>query len=352
LLDSSAYRNLIGAARAGVVTPVLVIGDSIGFGYGSAAASSGHRMNGFGPQLARALNGMGIRSQWQGFFGDGNLHGTGTARQYDSRIGATGGANGVGTFGGASIRFTSAPDGTFTFTPSTPVDTLVIYAYKASGQGSISYQIDGNAAVPFSLNTTPSGLYTSANISLGTLGTHTISLTYVSSSGGYVFGLNAYDSSIGGLQFMNAGINGGVASDFTDAAQPYSALNIGQALAPKATFIVLGANHWNAALSVSSFAADLQTLISTYSASGPVILVSDPPTVTGTYTTPMATQLQYVQAMQNLAATNGCLMFDLWTYYGGSSAVPGANWLGDGIHPSQQGYGYGAGMMARALALA
>jgi lysophospholipase L1-like esterase len=351
LIDSAAFRNLIGAARAGVVTPVLVIGDSVGFGYGSAGVSTGHRMNGFGPQLARALNGVGIRAQAQGFLGDNGLNAAGTSRQYDSRLSGTGGGIGVTSLGGASFALLSAGNGTLTYTASQPVDTLQIYGYQFAGAGSLSYQIDANAAVPFSLNNT-GGLYAPSTIPLGSLASHTISFTYVSGAGGYLLGANCYDSTIGGLQFINAAMNGAVASNFTPNVNAYDPLKIGAALAPKATIIVLGANHWNTAASLSAWSADLQTLITAYAASGPVILVSDPPTVTGTYTTPMATQLQYVQAMQNLATSNGCLMFDLWTYYGGAASVPGANWNADGIHPSQQGYGYGAGLMARALSLA
>lgn len=350
LLSSDAFRNLMAAARAGVVTPVLLLGDSIGFGFGSAAASTAHRSNGFGPQLARALNGVGIRAQAHGFLGDNGMHGSGTSRQYDSRLSATGGGVGVTSLGGASFAFLSAGNGTLTFTPSQAVDTLQLYCYRFGGAGSISYQIDGSAAVPFSLNGT-NGLYLPAAVALGSLASHTISVTYVSGAGGYLFGMNCYDSTIGGLQIINAATPGGQSGDLTPSVNAYDPLSVGAAMAPKATIVVLGANHWNNALSVSTFTSDLQTAITAYAASGPVILVSDPPTVPGTYSTALAVQSQYVQAMRGLAQTNGLLMFDLWSHYGGFNAAAGANWLADGIHPSQQGYGLGAGLMARALTL-
>jgi lysophospholipase L1-like esterase len=351
LVQTAAFRNLMAAGRAGVVTPVLILGDSIGFGYGAAATSTAHRMSGFGPLLARALNGVGIRAGAQGFMGDNLMHAAGTSRQYDSRLSGSGGGVGVTSLGGASFAFLSAGNGTLTFTPSQSVDTLQLYCYRFGGAGSISYQIDANAAVPFSLNGS-NGLYMPTAISLGTLGSHTVSITYVSGAGGYLLGMNAYDSAVGGLQFINAATPGGQSSDLTANTNAYDPLKVGQALAPKATVIVLGANHWNNGLSVADYKADLQTVITAYSASGPVILVSDPPTVTGTYTTAKGVQEQFVRAMRELAETNGLLMFDAWSYLEGAAAVPGANWLADGIHPSQQGYGLIAGLMARVLSQA
>jgi len=353
-LQSDAMQTLLAKGRAGEETPVLVLGDSIPFGFGSRTTDGLMRMNGVGPQFARALSGIGVKASAQGFIGNGLLHGATTeSALYDTRIaGATPWRSGVDSLGGRTFfaQF-SVPDPLPSFTPSEPVTTIEIYWRRAAGGGTFSWAIDGGAATNVSTNGT-AGLQ-KTTISGLTLGSHTVALASVSGDV-RIYGFDGFDSSKVGLKFINSANNGGVLSDYTANTNDYDPRRVITDLAPSATIIGIGANHWNASLSLATFQADLQTLITHCQAFGPVMLISDPGTdpVASGYGVSLVTQKTYVDAMAALAISNDCVMFDVWTLFGGLTNTFGARYLADGIHPSQMGHGYYTSLPARALASA
>ncbi len=70
---------------------------------------------------------------------------------------------------------------------------------------------------------------------------------------------------------------------------------------------------------------------------GSVAIMTPPPS--NPTATPTATQLNYVQVLQDIAQKRGLALFDFWSYGWGVSAgnYSAAN-MADNLHPNQTGY--------------
>lgn len=346
LLSSSAFQNVFTAAKAGTQKPVLVMGDSLSFSYASGSTPARYRYNAVQNKLSDILATGGIRSSANGWLGNGGLHSTGTALQYDDRQvnGSPAWSNGVASLGGL-IMFANNTAATWVFTPKNEdgtlfqCDRLDFYYYQFSGAGHLTYTVD--AGTPVDVNCNGGNAPKKIAITGLTLGTHTLTVTWVSGQV-YFMGGDAFNSSLVGLKFINSGINGGLISDFTANAHGYDPLYVAaNGVVPSLAFMLIGANYWlNGAGFLSTFQSNLAALISGYASICPLILVSDIPTDPSL--NPLATfsvQQSYVNAMISAANSNNLVMFNEWQSFGGASANFDSRWNAtDHIHGSASGY--------------
>lgn len=322
------WRVAAGTARTTSTRPLVIcLGDSTTAGlWGNGAATGNQTPYTYPTQLGQLLTSAGIPCQTQSFSGFGQP-------SWDSRITTASWASSpYTTVGGPFLYATSSGAGTFKFLPTTTVDTFVIYWFGGSGNGTFNYAINNGSTTGVSTNT--SG-YTYTTTVSTTLGTNTLDITWA--SGGYVYlcGVRAYNSTIPGVDIMQAGWSGSTSSWWqTSPLANYSVYG------PALTILNLGINDWNTAVGVSTFTTNMQALITQIkaSANGDLILCTPNPTqVAGTV--PLATQKGYVNALYTLASSNGLPLIDLFNgRFVTWELASSYGLMGDIYHPKGCGY--------------
>ena len=265
--------------------------------------------------------------------------------------------------GGYAMTASSA--GTLAFTPTENVNTFRIFYLKNSSAGVISANIDGGTATTQSTSGSPGiGVLT---LTASTVGAHTLNVTW--SSGGPVdlWGEEGYDSTSHMVLVELMGNGGGTSANFADRSNPYGA---GYSL-PWATLgcdltvYEAGINDWGTSIAVSTFSANMQTVISALLATGAdVALVSGNPSGNQT----PAVMLPYVAALQALAESNSnpglsvpLPWINNWAMFSGPANGASYGWTysndhgamasdGEGnLHPNLFGYAAFAESVAAAI---
>lgn len=336
-----------GAARANVLAGVsnaklLMVGDSTFAGTCAQPSNVNVAPFTFPAQLALQLTANGLNASWQSRWSDNNFTASGPGLAItDSRVtmGAwIGGGN--TTLGGALLQAT-ATGSPFTFTPTTSVDSFDVYYPANSGQGTITLSINGGSGTAVSEN----GTFAMNKVTkTGTLGAGTLTIQQ-SVASVFMTGIIAYNSAVKEVSVINAGSGSAVAGTFTTNTFPFSALNVIGFLAPDLTIIDLTINDAAPPTALSTYQANLQTIITEAKISGDVILLGGVPSVS-TYAT-IANQTAINNMAAALAAKNSInyiSMIDLW---GSSAAIITASYgCGDGIHLNQAGYAAEAALIA------
>ncbi len=351
------------AVKAGVRNAkLLCVGDSTTEGYGST--NNGHGSNAksqaYPTQLAALLPNASIDN----FLCDQFIEPAGTSvAQYDNRIVKTSGTwNGSGgsnqrSLGGNPL-FTDSSGGILSFTPANAFDTVEVHYVKASTtfspttvSGSFTIDVDGGAALA-TVDAAVSALADAQGTSTNTcsLSTHTVNITQVS-NGVFINGIVCYDSSSKKVLVMNAGWQGSKATDQQGSLHggltlTYTPLIRIRDMAPDLMLYMETINDWNAPTSVSTYATDMQTVLTTQIAVGDAILVSGFPSNPATKSS-LAVQKIYVDINQQLALTNGIPFINLWELFGSNWGASG--YMVDSLHPNAAGYGRLAAYVNRAL---
>lgn len=319
---------------------LLLLGHSHIVGSG-ASNSSGYNSNGRLKNLATSLQRMfaqGLNpANANSIIGFGN---TSTYPSFDTRIVVNNWA--VSTLNnsiGGSLRSTT--DGaTIAFTPSNNVTTFELWYPISASQGQFNYNIDGGAnTLVDAANATPSLGKITANVSAGA---HTLNIIKVGTTACNIKALLAYNTSLttgynDEIQIIQAGHSGAKAADFAVSTNPWDGINEILAVAPDLTYIQISINDWVNATNVAAFKASVQLLIDAAKVTGDVILSTDCPSSTASTST--VVQMQYVNAIYELAVTNNTLVLDL---YARLSSYDEANALGimvDTLHGNSLYFG-------------
>ncbi len=359
----------LGKTRAGNRnTKVLVLGDSTmagagvtgvgGFGAGGMPLSMCMR-------LGAELNRIMMPANAHGWFGEGMRGGaiaegatgtTATVASYDPRL-----VFGAGWqrqlidagLGGPFFRNTTDTN-PLAFTPtaagsySANVDTFVVYYVTTSTAGTFSWAIGAGAATNQSCVTGSNGI-AKLVIPAGSLAAHTLNLRRVSGNV-WIMGVQAYDSTVKQIEVLVAPWNGGFAANFVGTTQPWSAGNMIPFVAPDLTVIQLQINDAAFATPLSTYTANLQSLITIAQQTGDVILRSGyPSAITYNANTPLAKQQLYREALISLASQNGIPYDDLFGRLGSyeiQAAIPGGGMYADTLHPSSPVYSMAAYTLA------
>ncbi len=300
-------------------------------------------------QLASLLNAAGINA------GNGNIFGSGTTTiadlaLRDGRFTSSGTAvfGSVQTQGGSDWNLPSAT-AALNFTPQIPVTKFDIYWRDAAAGRNFSWAIDGGSTTTISSSGVAQMVKTT--VSAGALGTHTLNLVQVLGSVN-IFGINGYNDTRKEIHCMNWGVNGATTATMVGNVGPPNGgrLQFLSVFPPKLVIAECGiVNDWRNSVSVATSKANMLTLINAVKAAGSDFWFLVPP-YDGGSTGLTANQNAYVQAMYELAASEGVGLIDLrrsWLSYANQLAL---GLVGDNVHPTvSAGYPSTAAVVYAAL---
>lgn len=333
-------------ATQGTVSALMCLaGDSTLFGSWATIAGTGNLVAGSWPTAMAgfANTAFGIRTNWNGFMGDGGASETFGAN--DSRIVIGGWAQdtAIKSLGGATFKTTAVAGSAMTFTPTNQVDTFLIdYIVTPSG-GTLQVQIDSETAQTFNTAGT-AGSATASIVSTVGLGTHTIKFTMSAGSQVNLIGVvKSYDSSVNSVNVLNMGDPGAKASDWSLNGTAYNPGNPAAWAAIPCDYSGLAdsINDWVAGVTVPTYTTQMQTAITAMkgNANSDVGLITEVPSSIGTSA---AIQKSFIQAEYGLTATNSLVpiidIFNQWGTYIAQNAIGMYNPNGGGLHPNANGY--------------
>lgn len=226
---------------------MMVIGDSTSTGNSLGITKA------WPTYLKSALQGKGYNVA-DGFMGSHNFAlNTGTWA-FDSRCTFSTVAN-ISLIGTTftGIRFTGT--GNMTFTPVEQFTNIRFYVINNAG-GTISYQIDGGAANNIVI---ASGLgYTAVDVTGVTLGTHTITVNWVSGTAD-LLGIEVWDTNANKMNIINLANNGQIQTSIINPSNGWAFDNLLAVYTPDVVLYELGTNDFP--YSTTQFTSDLTSVI-------------------------------------------------------------------------------------------
>lgn len=328
------WRKARSSVRLGLSRPVIAcVGHSIVRGYNTNNAGWTAALTySFPTRLAMALETLGVPANANSFIGTSNQTGANIAAQ-DSRLTLGAGWDGhqqSETFGGALLVNTTSTTNKISWSAGN-VDTFELFAPVNANLGTLTVDADGTVlgtSVGNGSVALPKRTFTTA------LGPHVLGIAATTLNvGGYIAGWNCYNSAVPAVDILNGGIGGSKAGDWLGATYPWSPLNaLAQGYHPSLTIVFLDINDWENAVPVATFAANLQTFLSSIPATSDIVLMSAHETGG---TASAAAQQPYRGAIRSLASSNNCVLVE-WANLLGSYAEANASGLmADTLHPNK-----------------
>lgn len=333
-----------GRVSAGTANARIVcVGDSTTIGAFSTGSATGNlKPLSWPSQLSGMLTTSGMNSNWNGFLGDSSIASPTTAQ--DTRIVLGSGWTRFGvddastTIGGGFFT-ASAATSSLAFTPTTQTDSCIVYYAKGSGASGGTINTNANGGANTATNTGTGGSALGSIIIMGTLGANTYNVNWASGNPVYIIGFEAYDSSKTSVNVLNAGWNASTSGNWTLATQPYYTLPPVSGILPTLTIIMLGINDWRTSVSIATFTANIQAIITQGLLGGDVVLCSPVPSNPGFSSAPsLAVQQTYVNALSALAISNNILFIDIFSRWVSYASANSWGAYGDGLHPNGTGY--------------
>ncbi len=343
------FRAALGRqATGGAPVKIACCGDSITAGALSDASPGNYRKNSWPKLLADYLTAAGYPASSANMFcaNAGSQAGGQSPGLWDNRLSSTGGwATITATFFlfGGMTMYNAGSIGTIVATPGTlpiAVDTCDIWFFD---QGAVwtATASSGGGNSPLTITGGNTVFVRKVTLTFTATTTPVTTLSWVSGSGS-VIGFNFYSSTTSQIQILNGG-SGGTMSSTTNAVSAIptdpnlSYYGMAQHLAPDLTIINWGANDSNAGqMPIDTFKSNIQTFITGMQVSGDVILMTFCPWNLSTNS--LAVQAPYLQALADLAVSNGISLIDE-NFNLVSKATMTANGLGsDAIHPNNIGH--------------
>jgi lysophospholipase L1-like esterase len=341
-LSATTLANYRAAMRAGTANVrVTIEGDSTmnSVDGANAANTAQYARSSIKEILATLLNARGVHAggqTWKGVSGTSLLDYLGRNNRVTVSGGTVIGSNKC--LGGTELRFPGvASNATFQVSG---VDTMrPIWGDQGATGRTMSYKIDGGAAV----NLVTSGvnqIARTAPVSLGAVGSHTISFDWVSGGTTLLYGVEFYDSTRYEITVEGDAISGGVSANFIDNGGSPGAGRVQQQqnFPPKLIFSELGiVNDQRTSVAVATSKANMATRVQNAQAIGADFVFIVPPYDGGTA---LATQQAYVDAMYQLKDQYSVGLIDMRAAMGGSYAASVANGyqaVGDNVHLTTAG---------------
>lgn len=307
---------------------IYTIGDSTFVGYNNGAANN---MTTSPPaMLANMFNAAGINAFFNNKIGKPSIT--------DGRLTLGSWTTGGWVIGGNSSFLINATTATpLSFCTSSPVNSANLIWYTTGTSAQFSYTIDSGSPTTITTGTS-TGIHTTTITP--TLGTHCFNMNWVAGTVGYV-GWDATDTTKNGIDVISGGAISSTSAIWSAPGNgTYTGVGTITYLAQDLTIIDIGINDWCAAVPVSTYMANMQTIITQAKTVGDVLLVTPIPTQPGAScnasTAPSnVSQQAYVNALYVLAAKNNIPLVDLfsrWQSYAASSAF-----YTGGVHPLQNG---------------
>lgn len=319
---------------------IMFCDDSTGRGQITGGGTS-QAINSYPMQLATKLQARGLNASANSVFGDGGSWGLAqTAANMmtgDSRI-VFSGAAALGApkvLGGNA--FSMAAAGSIAFTPQGSVTKFVIVWKDGSTGRNFNWQVDGGATTQ--INSSGTSQIVRTTVSVGTVGTYTLTLNWVA-SGVTIYGIYGYDDTGGKVETLvfNMSICGATSGRFIDTTEtPVSALAQIANYAPDLVISELGIiNDARQSVPVATTQANITTFVQTVQAAG-IDLILRTPNVDLSTTGNAPNLGLYVQAMKDVAAAYNVPVLDIYSKWIGTS---------DTVHGTAASYGFIADMVA------
>jgi len=339
--NTSNFRAAVRANSRNV--RVAVIGDSTDRGQ-STGVGTAQAVNSWPNKTADLIQNQGITAGANSVFSDGGSWGQAqTFANFltgDSRVSGTGAWALGATKGPGGNLFTSSATGSMSVVFPAQVDTADIYWRDGATGRNFNWQVDGGATTEIdSTNVTQLAKNT---ISLGSAGSHTITLNWVLGAV-TILGIHAYNSARKEISIWNWGICGGTSAnmiDNTDTAVGRLAVLSNSLIKPDLIFLEGGViNDWRTSVAVATTVSNLQSLITT-AKNNSIDVIIRIPTFDNGVSGLTAQQNTYVQAMYQLANDNNIGVVDIrnkWLSYN-NAVSNGWNISSDTVHPAPAGY--------------
>lgn len=343
--SSLLLRNAIARALSGQRSRILLNGDStlVGAGAGTNGAGStglvGARAGNWATQLAARLTAMGIPAFNEAIIGNQNVNTDGgvTYSQYDPRLTVTGFTTDAIGCPGGKAWLSTASGSVWAFTPVMPFDRFDVLTASNNGNGSVTANVDGGATLA-TINTNAALNIQKTTVSC-TRGTHTINLTTTSTANTYIIGVIPWDSTLGGIDLLQAGWWGGKAADLAQSSvgfHPNAAATLA-ALAPNYTINQITINDANDGTAAAAYLASITAMDTAQAAAGAgVMWMSGIPS--GTPQSSDGTLAGIVAQVAALATTKSRPYADLCGRLVSYAALNGIGWMYDTKHGNRQLY--------------
>jgi lysophospholipase L1-like esterase len=332
------WRRALAAIGSGIRPKLLCAGDSTTFGAGSTGPDGGELKDGAYPTiLARMLSAAGLPAEAQSIYGDGSAVWE-SNHAHDRRVHMDGGwrpsaDNDEGRCVGGQY-FCAASSGALAFSPTTPVDTFRVLTIADPGGGMLGLEAGGAAAEH---QTAAQGSGAIVPVSLKTRrGLQTLRLGWRSGGPVAVAAIEAFDSTLPGIDVANAGWSGATSADWAIATRPWSPARSLHCHGADLTLVSLGLNDIQVGIAPEAYAGNLEALVTDASRSGDVALVTFPPMAESA--APLARQRLYVEAIKSVSARTGSPVIDVWSRFGSHEATSPLGYYADAIHPRARGY--------------
>jgi lysophospholipase L1-like esterase len=332
------WRRALAGIGSGARPKLLCAGDSTTFGAGSTGQVAGELKDGAYPTiLARMLSAAGLPANAQSIYGDGSAVWE-SNHAHDRRLHMDGGwrpsaDKAEGRSVGGQYLCAASP-GALAFSPTTAVDTFRVFVIAVPGGGTINLEAGGAVAVH---STAAQGGGAIVPMILRTQrGLQTLRLGWRSGGPVAVAAIEAFDSTLPGIDVANAGWSGATSADWAIATHPWSPARSLHCYGADLTLMSLGLNDIQVGIAPEAYAGNLEALVSDARRSGDVALVTFPPMAEST--APLGTQRRYIEAVESVSARTGSPVIDVWSRFGSHEATSPLGYYADAIHPRARGY--------------
>ncbi len=319
------WSAALSAARLGTANArILCIGDSTTWGY----LIGGPVPNSYPAQLATMAASTGNPS----------VSGLSVPDGSDSRwvIGAGWSSASEGAANTKSF-YNTGGGGALTFTTTVLSDSFYVYYLGGAGvgynpSGSFTAQATGGSQVSVPYNASLSGgIYRALVTAASASATNSVSITVAAGNTAIIVGVEPFLSTKNQILVGNAGAVGTTTQNW-DSTQPGGSFSFISGTTPDLIIISLGINDAGSSVSVATYTANMQAIVTAAQATGADVILSTMPPSQGTpYTT---YEPGYVTAIKSLATSNGLQVIDFYDILGGSYNAP---YMSDALHPNVAG---------------
>jgi lysophospholipase L1-like esterase len=328
---------------------VAFIGDSTDQGqYASGVIYTGNRTLATSDAFARRLQGIGIPANVASQTGGGNtITTTANFTLYDPRTTFAGSGwtlPAITTAGGTAFYNASTTD-LFNFTPTDTAggalsfDRIDVTYLKQSTYANFTVAVDGGAAA-YTSTQAGSGAMDTVTVSVAA-GTHTVNIQKTAgdiAKGFYLIGIKCYSSTLKQVHVLNFGAGGYTSANAASTAVYFSTLPAIQHFAPHLSIINIGLNDMAGAVSVATYKANIQAIITACAATGSVVLRTPNPAQVGFSGTAAGVEVAYNSALYDLASENNLVIIDNWQRQIDWTAMVANGMIVDPVHPNKLGY--------------
>lgn len=320
--------------RGGLHSIGLLYGDSTTAGYEGTYADT--KIDSISNTIARVLRRSGVTVNTCNFMGTQNIGANPAV--YDPRI-ALGPFTivNMGAIGRAALIQNTNDAAAFSFKCDQAVDTCTMYYLSDPGgsNGTMTLDIGGSALA--TVDCALARAIRKTTVSLGATGFHTINVKRATNGPIYLMGLVCWNSRDPGVSLVNGGWGTATVADFASVVDPWTPANSVATIAPAFVGISLLINNWIAATNIATFTASTTSLITACKNGGAsdVFLWSGPQSDASQAA--LATQANYLNAYQALAAGRSVPYIDCSGVIG-ANATANTNYSDTVGHLTRKGY--------------